>query len=141
MTAEIRRREALKLGVFGMAGALSAADQKWATKPPGDPLRGLKLGITSYTTRELTLKQTLEALKSMGIKYISLKDMHLPLSSTRQERLAVKKKVDDAGLTILGCGVISLKNDEAEIRHALEYARDIGAATAVVAPEPAALSA
>jgi sugar phosphate isomerase/epimerase len=37
--------------------------------------------------------------------------------------------------------VITLRNDEAEIRRALEYVRDLGASTAVVAPDPTALPA
>ena len=139
MFDKMERREALKLAVLGAAGAMQAPGQKWPTKPVGPPFRGLKVGLTSYSTRMLMLEPTLKALQSMEIAYISLKDMHLPLSSTKEERAAAKKKVQDAGLEILGCGVISLKDDEAQIRRALEYTRDIGAPIATVAPVPAAL--
>ena len=59
--------------------------------------------------------------------------------------MAKKKSEDFRGLKIglaseadqhtrreVGCGVIYLKNSEDEIHHAFEYARDIGARTAVI---------
>src|SRR5258708_4409732 len=49
-----------------------------------------------------------------------------------EERAATRKKFSDSGIQIVGCGVIYLKNDEDEIRRAFEYARDIGASTAVI---------
>ena len=133
----MRRREALWL--LGAAGAMRSAGQRDPSKPARQPFRGLKVGLTSYSTRKLTLDQTLETLKSMNVRYLSLKDMHLPLASTREERLAARKKVEEAGIQILGCGVIYFKNDEAEIRRALEYAHDIGAPTVVAGPDRAAL--
>src|SRR5262249_21166523 len=54
------------------------------------------------------------------------------LDSTPETRKAVRKKFNDAGIDIVGCGVIYVKNDEAEIRRAFEYARDIGAPTAII---------
>lgn len=139
MTENIGRRDALKLVALGAAAGMQAAGQKGPAKPAGPPFRGLKVGLTSYSTRMLMLDPTLKALQSVGVHYISLKDMHLPLSSTKEERAAVKKKVRAAGLEILGCGVISLKNDEAQIRHALQYAKDIDAPVATVAPDRQAL--
>ncbi|HZS51509.1 MAG TPA: sugar phosphate isomerase/epimerase [Bryobacterales bacterium] len=138
---KMRRREALKLAVLGAGGAMSAAGQNWAMKPPAPAFHGLKIGLTSYTTRKLTYERTLEELKGIRIEYISLKDVHLPLSSTREERLAAKKKAEDAGVKIMGVGVIYLKNDEAQIRHALQYAKDLGVPVATISPERAALPA
>ncbi len=130
------RRESLKIAVVGAAGAFPAV------AATGRPFAGLKCGIASYSTRKLTLEATLAALKHLQIRYIALKDFHLPMDSTREQRLAVKKQIADAGLEILGCGVITLpRNDEAQVRHALEYTRDVGSPTAVVAPDPAALPA
>jgi len=133
------RRDLLQAGPLAAAGALSAADSKWPAKADRHPYQGLKVGMTSYSTREWPLEASVKALKKMGIGYISIKDVHLPLGSTREERRAAKKKIEDNGLTILGCGVINLKNDEREIRRALEYVREMGAPIAVVAPDPPAL--
>jgi len=132
------RRDALKMAMFASA-ALPAAETKWPVKPERHPFGPLKVGMTSYTTREHPLDASLKILKQLGVGYVSIKDVHLPLGSTKDERREAKRKIDRAGLTILGCGVIGLKSNEAEIRRALEYVTDLGAATAVVSPEPAAL--
>lgn len=139
----IHRRDAMKLAALGIAGAMGApaAPPEWAVKPASKPFGGLKVGITSYTTRALSLDETIAQLKRHGVRYISLKSMHAPLESTEAERKAVAKKLADAGLMLMGCGVISLKNDEQQIRHAFQYCKDLGSPAAVVAPDPDALGA
>lgn len=101
--------------------------------------RGLKLGLTSYTLRKFTLDQALAMTRQAELKYISLKDMHLPMKSTRAERQEAHRKVSAAGLVLLGGGVIYLKNSEPEIREAFTYVKDAGMPTMVCSPEPDAL--
>jgi len=48
-------------------------------------------------------------------------------------------KIQDAGLTLMGGGVIYMKNDEAAIRNYFEYAKDAGMPTIICSPEPDAL--
>jgi len=96
---------------------------------------GLKLGITTYTLRKFTLDQAISMTKEADLKYISLKDMHLPMKSSRAERADARKKVKAAGLVLMGGGVIAMKNDEQEIRAAFEYAKDAGMPTIICSPE------
>jgi len=103
------------------------------------PDRGLKLGITTYTLRKFSLDQAIAMTQEAGLKYISLKEMHLPLKSSREERIAARDKVKAAGLVLTGGGVIYLKNDEQEINNAFEYAKDAGMPTITCSPEPEAL--
>ncbi|MCC2671755.1 MAG: sugar phosphate isomerase/epimerase [Armatimonadetes bacterium] len=110
-----------------------------AAEAPGDSWRGLKLGVASYTLRKLPLDACITAIKRAGLKYVSIKDFHLPLTSSPEERKAVAGKFRDAGITPLSCGVITTKNDEANVRAAFEYARDAGIPTIVGAPDPASL--
>jgi len=137
------RRGFLKRGLVGST-ALAAAvitDPLIAslTKPQKDPCDGLKLGLTSYTLRKFSLDQALAMAKEAGVKYISLKEMHLPFNSTRTERQEALRKIEGAGLTLLGGGVIYMKNDETEIRNYFEYAKDAGMPTIVCSTEPSAL--
>jgi len=37
-----------------------------------------------------------------GVKYFSIKDTHLPLKSSRAKRQEARKKVEDAGLILMG---------------------------------------
>ncbi len=140
---KIDRRDAMKLSALGLAGALGmpAAPPKWPVKTSRDPFGGLKVGLTSYTTRELTLDETIVALKRLDIRYISLKSMHLPLESSKAERKAVARKIADAGLTLMGCGVLSLENDEKQIRDTFDYCRDVGSPMEVSGPNRDALGA
>jgi len=100
---------------------------------------GLKLGLTTYTLRKFSLDQAIAMTREAELGYISLKDMHLPLTSTRAERKETAKKVKVAGLTLMGGGVISMKNDEQQIRDAFQYAKDAGMPTIICSPDPAAL--
>ncbi len=107
----------------GVAGARSA----W---------HGLKVSVASYTFRKQTLEETIKGINRTGLKYVSIKDVHLPFNTTAQQRKEIAQKFIDAGITPLSCGNVSMKNDEADVRRAFEYARDIGLPTIVCAPAP-----
>ena len=139
----MRRRELIKgaamvasLPVTRLA-ALEAADP--ATPPAGDRWRGLKAGVASYTLRKLPLDAAIAAVRRVGLQYVSIKDFHLPLDSTAEQRKAVAAKFKEAGITPLSVGNVGMKNDPADIRRAFEYARDIGVPTIVCSPEPASM--
>ena len=72
--------------------------------------------------RKQSLDQVLEVCKQANIKYLTLKDMHLPLSSTPEQLAAAQSKLAAAGVTLAGVGVIYMKK-EPDIRRAFEYAR------------------
>ena len=110
------------------------------TKPPRDPFDGLKIGMASYTLRKFSLDQAIAMTKQAGVKYICLKDVHLPMKSSAAERRAVRQKIEAAGLSLCGGGVIYMKNNEAEIRDVFDYAKDAGMPTIICSPDPDALN-
>src|SRR5436190_7763099 len=142
-SAPLNRRRFLQSGLFGstvLATAHFTSESDAAlTKTPGDAFHGLKMGLTSYTWRNFKLEQAIAMTKEVGAKYISLKEVHLPLKSTPEQRHEARQKVEDAGLTLMGGGVIYFKNNEEEIHNVFEYAKDAGMATIVCSPEPDAL--
>src|SRR5262249_22564755 len=77
--------------------------------------------------------------RELGLKYICLKDVHLPLKSTTVQRQEARKKIDGAGLVLLGGGVIYMKNQEEDIRNVFTYAKEAGMPTIVCSPHPDAL--
>lgn len=108
-----------------------------AMTPDGDhQWRGLKVGVASYTLRKMPLDAAIKAIRRVGLNYVSIKDFHLSLKSTAEERKAVAQKFKDAGITPLSCGNITMENNEANIRQAFEYARDAGLPTIVCSPHP-----
>ena len=142
-SGSLNRRRFIQSGLLGstaLAAANFSFESKAAlTKTPGDPFHGLKMGLTSYTWLKFPLDQAIAMTKQVGAKYISLKDVHLPLKSTSEQRHEVHQKIEDAGLTLMGGGVIYFKNNEEEIRNVFEYAKDAGMATIVCSPDPDAL--
>jgi inosose dehydratase len=136
----IDRRQFIQAGILAstVASALSASD-KSSPNTRRDPYGGLKVGIASYSLRKFSLDEAIAMAQKLGVRYITLKDVHLPLTSSKAERQQARRKLDAAGLVLMGGGVIYLKNDEIEIRNAFEYAQDAGMPTIVASPEPQAL--
>ena len=87
---------------------------------------------------KFTLDQVLEMCKEMDIAYINIKDFHLPMTDSPEAIGVARKKIEAAGLTIMGGGTITLKNDAAQVRKAFEYDKAAGFPLIVAAPEPAA---
>ncbi len=139
----VTRRHFLQSSLLGAAtlatSALPRAVAAGPAKPERIPDHGLKLGMASYTLRKFSLDQAIAMTKQAGLKYITLKDVHLPMKSTTAQRQEVRRKVEAAGLVLMGGGVIYMKNDEKEIRDIFDYARDAGMPTIVCSPAPDAL--
>ena len=128
------------LAAIGAPFVSIPAEANYDAMPPDkDPWRGLKPGIASYTFRKFSVDDTIKALQRLDLKYISIKDFHLSLNSTTEERKAVVKKFKDAGITPISCGNVTMQNDEANIRNAFEYARDCGLYDIVCSPDPASM--
>jgi sugar phosphate isomerase/epimerase len=141
---QIDRRHFLQNALLGSSVALAAATLGGSaaaavTKPKRDPDDGLKLGIASYTFLKFDLDQTIAMTKQAGFKYINLKDRHLPLNTTAAQRQAVRKKIEAAGLKLMGCGVFNMKNNGSEIQRIFQYAKDAGMPVIVCSPEHDAL--
>ncbi len=67
--------------------------------------------------------------------YVNIKSFHLPYEATPQELAAGRKKIEEAGLQIVGGGTISLrKDDDEDIRKHFEYAKHCGMPLMVIAP-------
>ncbi|MBN2180674.1 MAG: sugar phosphate isomerase/epimerase [Sedimentisphaerales bacterium] len=84
-----------------------------------------KLGLASYTLRKFNLDDTLKMANRLGLKYIALKDFHLPMDSTPEQIKEVAEKVKDAGIELYGGGVIYMTN-EREVNRAFDYAKTAG---------------
>jgi len=140
-----RRRRFLQMGLVGStalaAAAFPGAAFGEAPAAARDPDHGLKLGIASYSLRKFNLDQAIAMTREAGVKHITLKDVHLSLKSTAAERREARKKIEDAGLVLMGGGVISISNKEDVIRAVFDYAKDAGMPTLVCSPEPDALDA
>jgi sugar phosphate isomerase/epimerase len=129
-----------------MTGRVLAADAPANKEPkdlikPSDPFagpdrfKGLKVGVASYTFHKLPLDVAVKGIQKVGVHYCSIKDAHLPMKSTAEERKKVAETFKAAGIIPLSAGNITLTTDEAANRNAFEYVRDIGASVMVCAPK------
>ena len=138
-------REISRRGLIVAGAAVLAGPRIWAADAPAtaaaDPLRGLKLGIATYSFRKFDLDQTIKGIQRVGVKYVSIKDFHLSMKSTAEQRKETIAKFKTAGITPLSVGVVTLPKDEAVCRAAFEYARDCGVPVMVANPVPEALPA
>jgi sugar phosphate isomerase/epimerase len=118
------------IGAAAMTPAMAAGGAATGDRP-GD----LKLGVASYSFRKFSRDVAIADTKKLGVKYINIKEFHLPLNSTPDEIAKARAEFQNAGLTILGGGNVSFqKNDEADIRQKFEYAKAAGMPLLVCAP-------
>jgi len=123
----ISRKSFLK--ILGL-GSLAATSNVLQAIPLRDPSykngegkkAGLILGLASYSTREFSLDKTLAMAKRLNISKIAIKSMHMPLESSEEEIRNIVEKVDKAGLSVYGAGVIYMKTAE-EVENAFRYAQ------------------
>ena len=140
----MRRRDVVKTAAvaasmpFVRLGAAATAEAAVGASS-ADPWRGLKAGVASYTLRKLPLDAAIRAIQRVGLRYVSIKDFHLALTSGAAERKAVAARFKEAGITPLSCGNVTMQNDAADVRRAFEYARDLGLPTIVCSPDPDSL--
>ncbi len=143
------RRSTLKLAAIATLGAFSSSPAllpaaqgelvgpaKPVSTPRVDPWRGLKVGVATYSLRGLKTDAAIAGVKRVGLAYCSIKDIHLKFDLSAEERKAAAQQFRDAGVTPLSCGNVTMQNDEANVRRAFEYARDIGVKVIVCSPDP-----
>lgn len=89
------------------------------------PSDNYKIGVAGYSYRKFSLEQTLEFLKSMEVKYFSVKDWWLPLDATQEQIDSFKAKCAEYGIEGYTLGPIYMKS-EAEVDRAFDYASRYG---------------
>jgi len=131
------RRDFFKRGAAGAAGlAISPAAGRLSGRE--NPARSgtrapFELGLASITFQEFNLDAAIMMARRVGLGRISLKDMHLPLTSTDAEIAAAVRKVRGGGLIAYGCGVIYMTTP-AEVERAFAYAKAGGMEVIIGAP-------
>jgi sugar phosphate isomerase/epimerase len=142
MTKSISRRQIIKTGVLTAIGSsfigAGAAPVMYDAENANDDTewQNFKVGIASYSFRKMSLEDTIKAMNRLNLHYISVKDFHLPLTSSTADRQAAMQKLKDAGITALSCGNITMQNDENNIKQAFQYAKDCNMPIIVCSPDP-----
>lgn len=118
-----------------LLGAASLAAVSEAPFAAAAESTDIKLSIASYSFRQFQRDLAIKYAKELGIKYIDIKEFHLPQTDSVKDLQAGRKKFDAAGLTVVGGGNVSLKEeDEAGLRKHFEYAKACSFPMMICAP-------
>ena len=93
-----------------------------------------KIGVAGYSYREFSLEQTLEYLKSLDVKYFSVKDWWLPLDATAEQMEQFKAKCAEYGIEGYILGPIYMHSQE-EVDRTFDYAVRYGAPMFIGVPD------
>ncbi|MCL2650617.1 MAG: sugar phosphate isomerase/epimerase [Candidatus Azobacteroides sp.] len=80
----------------------------------------VKIGIAAYTFRKFDIDSTLQMYKIADVKYMSVKDFHLPLSSTKEEMEIFKQKCAAHDVIPYALGPVYMKTKE-EVDKTFDY--------------------
>src|SRR5882757_4984010 len=73
----------------GLFGGTAAALASWklgtAATTPAAHSEVLKLGVASYSFRKFSRADMIKGLQTLGIKYVNVKDVHLPMAASMAE--------------------------------------------------------
>jgi sugar phosphate isomerase/epimerase len=116
-----------------LAFSIVNAQERPAPKPGAENGEKFKLGMAGYTFVKFDLDKTLETLKRTDVRYLCIKDFHLPLNSDDAQIAAFHAKLKAAGVTGYAVGPIYMKS-EADIDRAFEYAKRVGVKLIVGVP-------
>lgn len=100
----------------------------------------IKLGVASYSLRKFSLEEAIEMTKALHTDYINIKSFHLRHEDSPETIAAGRKRIENAGLQIVGGGTITMHEDTDDaVRANFEYAKRCGMPLMVIAPKPEVL--
>jgi len=138
----------LLLAMLSLSATAAPATAPVVDQPALDRL-GWTLACQAYTFREMSFYETLDVLKSLGVRNVEIYpgqrlspnepktrvDHHLSPQQIEQ----LKQKLRDADVTALSYGVVELKNSgESNARQVFDFARALDLKTIVCEPDEAA---
>ena len=122
------------IALFSFGGVVNAQEQKRPDPQPApETAESFRLGMAGWSFHKFNLDKTLETLQRADVKYLCIKDFHLPLNSTDEEIQAFHKKLAESDVTGYGVGPIYMKTKE-EVDRAFDYAKRVGVKLIVGVP-------
>ena len=95
----------------------------------------VRLGVASYSLRNFSRAEAIATIQSCGVHAVSIKSMHLPYEAGATEIATGIREFTDAGIEVVGGGVIYLKEDtDQAMRPLFDYAREAGFPLMVIGP-------
>jgi len=93
-----------------------------------------KTAIAGYSFLNFNIDETLKMMQRMEVRYLCIKDFHLPLNSSDEQIAAFHAKLAANNVVGYGVGPIYMKS-EAEIDRGFDYAKRVGVNLIVGVPD------
>ena len=120
--------------ITGLLVSLTAwSQQRPDPQPAPETAEKFNVGMAGYTFNKFNLDQTLEMMQKCDVKYLCIKDFHLPLNSNEQQIAEFHAKLASKGVTGYAVGPIYMRSEQ-EIDNAFEYAKRVGVKLIVGVP-------
>ena len=136
---DVPRRAFLTATAAGLVNAALTGDARRHGAPPAPAPSPdtLTLGVASYSLRKFSRAQAIEMVKSLGVRHINLKSVHLSYDAPPEELAAARREIAAAGLEIAGGGTITFEKDgEQDVRRYFDYTRGAGMPLIVATADP-----
>ena len=99
---------------------------------PNEP--AFPIGIAGYTFYRIDVQSTIRMMQRLGVQYLSLKDIHLPLNSSDEVIKSTVAQFSAGGIQVYAVGVIYMKSKEV-VDQAFRYAEQAGVTMIVGVPD------
>jgi sugar phosphate isomerase/epimerase len=131
------RRNFIQQSVLGIGGAavLPLLGNKALAADNESKEGSLQVGMAGFTFAKFDLEKSIAMMKRVDVKYLSLKDFHLPLNSGPEKIQSVMTQFADGGIKVYAVGVIYMKTKEA-VDETFDYAKKVGVSLIVGVPNP-----
>lgn len=129
------------VGAMAMGGATNAAGGRASDEKSGAD-GPFKLGLQSYSLRgyrnagHADVARALKVSGELGIHYWEAYPEHIPLTHSPQQIEERKRQLKDAGVTLMGYGVVHMSKDAEANRKYFEFARAMGLKYLSISPDP-----
>jgi sugar phosphate isomerase/epimerase len=126
------------LGSAGSARTAPAAARR--SDPPLPPPPAVALGVASYSLRNFPRARAIEMVKTLGMRYVNLKSVHVPYDLSAAELALARHEIETAGLVIVGGGVITFDSDrDDDVQKYFAYAKAAGMPLITATADPTLL--
>jgi sugar phosphate isomerase/epimerase len=120
---------------FRTAAVLAAGAWTGAAFEAHAAAHALQLGLATVSLSGLPREKVIDDVKKLRLRNVSLFGSHCPWAGgTPDQCRSAAQAFKDAGLTVTGCGVINLPNEEGAVRRAFENVKAVGLPTMICKP-------
>ncbi len=95
----------------------------------------IKLSVATYSFRDFQRDLAIQYIKQLNVQYCDIKEFHLPQNDSPKALQAGRKKFDQAGITVVGGGNITMEEEDIDgLRKHFEYAKNCNFPMMIIAP-------